>query len=282
MSSGFQQKRLNRRCLYRRAKRVLRRELLGRWAGSRSGLESRIRDFLRGRDRGYLLRVVRRQVSVTAVACSLLLGISGHAEVPIELLDVAVGTGGFVINGIDIDDFSGGSVSGAGDVNGDGLDDLIIGASGADPGGVSRVGASYIVFGNASGSVVELTDIVMDGNLGGFVINGIDGYDFSGKSVSGAGDINGDGLDDIIIGAYFADHDGISVAGESYVVFGRASGALIELSEIDLDNNSGSFIIKGIEVGDWSGFSVSGAGDVNGDGLDDVIVGAPLGVVRPR
>ena len=58
----------------------------------------------------------------------------------------------------------------------------------------------------------------------GFVLNGVDAFDYSGFSVSGAGDVNGDGLDDIIIGAIIADPGGRNNAGESYVVFGSADG----------------------------------------------------------
>ena len=126
--------------------------------------------------------------------------------------------GGFVINGVDVNDNSGFSVSAAGDVNGDGLDDVIIGAYLADPNGNSTSGSSYVVFGTESTDAIELSTLEIEGG-GGFVINGVDGNDFSGYSVSGAGDINGDGLDDVIIGAYQADPNGNN-SGSSYVVFG--------------------------------------------------------------
>ena len=109
-------------------------------------------------------------------------------------------------------------MSGAGDINGDGIDDLIIGADQADPNG-DFSGESYVVFGSTAGfsSSLELSSL---NGANGFVINGIDGRDFSGGSVSGAGDINGDGVDDLIIGASGADPNG-DYSGESYVVFGN-------------------------------------------------------------
>jgi len=177
-----------------------------------------------------------------------------------------LGSGGFRIDGIDGVDVSGRSVSGAGDVNGDGLDDVIIGADGADPDDNSRAGESYVVFGKVDSATIDLGAL----GSGGFRIDGIDAADYSGHSVSGAGDVNGDGLDDVIVGAKFADPDGKSEAGESYVVFGKAGTASIDLGAL----GTGGFRIDGINADDYSGFSVSGAGDVNGDGLDDVIVGA--------
>jgi hypothetical protein len=188
----------------------------------------------------------------------------------VDLIDVAAGSGGFVINGIDPADYSGDSVSGAGDVNGDGLADVIVGAMFADPAGRMQAGESYVVFGKVEGTAVELSDVAA--GIGGFVINGIDRSDYSGTSVSGAGDMNEDGLADLIVGSRSADPGGNSEAGESHVVFGKASGTAVDLSGVAAGN--GGFVINGIDPGDYSGFSVSGAGDVNGDGLADVVVGA--------
>ena len=190
-------------------------------------------------------------------------------------LDVSTldGTNGFVINGATNNDDTGYSVSSAGDVNGDGIDDLIIGAPRADLVGFSgSEGESYVVFGNNAGFSGTLNLSSLDGS-NGFVISGIDAGDFSGRSVSGAGDVNGDGIDDIIIGARFADPNDEASAGESYIVFGSNSGFNSSLSLSSLDGSNG-FILNGIDAGDFLGSSVSDAGDINGDGIDDIIIGA--------
>ncbi|MEP3889307.1 MAG: hypothetical protein ABJN69_02500 [Hellea sp.] len=190
------------------------------------------------------------------------------------------GSNGFVINGIAASDQSGYSVSAAGDVNGDGIDDILIGAFQADPNGNSRAGESYVVFGqddSVTPFAANLNLSALDGS-NGFVINGIDANDRSGISVSAAGDVNGDGIDDILIGAYIAAPNGNSGAGESYVVFGQDDSvtpfaASLNLSALDGTNG---FVINGIDANDQSGISVSGAGDVNGDGIDDILIGASL------
>ena len=186
------------------------------------------------------------------------------------------GANGFTLTGTDPDDRSGRSVSSAGDVNGDGYDDLIIGAHRADPNGASS-GEVYVVYGGASapGTDGVLALSALDGT-NGFTLTGIDPDDESGRSVSSAGDVNGDGYDDLIIGARFADPDGKSDAGETYVVYGSASApgtdGVLALSALDGTNG---FSLTGIGMGDRSGVSVSSAGDVNGDGYDDLIIGAP-------
>lgn len=180
----------------------------------------------------------------------------------ILLGEIATGNGGFVINGQATNDNSGSSVAYAGDVNGDGFADVIIGASLAN----GTAGNSYVVFGKANTSTVNLSTVVS--GTGGFVINGQAG-DGSGYSVATAGDFNGDGLTDMIISAPNA-NDG---AGRSYVVFGKTNTTGVNLSTIA--TGSGGFVITGENTRDNSGWSVSAAGDVNGDGLADLIIGAP-------
>ncbi|TXI19918.1 MAG: hypothetical protein E6Q62_02965, partial [Nitrosomonas sp.] len=132
-------------------------------------------------------------------------------------------------------------VSDAGDVNGDGFDDLLVGA----PGALEGSGSSYVVFGKAAGFNAVLDLSTLDSNSG-FRVDGIAAYGVMGESVSTAGDVNGDGFDDIIVGAHRADPNGIDDAGSSYVVFGRSEftgGNVIE-------GTLGDDILKGTQAAD--------------------------------
>jgi VCBS repeat-containing protein len=188
----------------------------------------------------------------------------------INLSAVAAGTGGYVIKGSGVSDYSGTSVSNAGDVNGDGIADLIVGAPYAEVStSFPYSGRSYVVFGQTGTTAVDLSKVA--NGTGGFVINGVATYDYTGTSVSSAGDVNGDGFADLIVGGY-----GSGTAGIGYVVFGKATTTAVTLPAAGSNwSGTGGFLIKGASSTDDAGYSVSNAGDVNGDGLADLLVGAP-------
>ncbi|MFN9090137.1 MAG: hypothetical protein ACK5V0_01160 [Alphaproteobacteria bacterium] len=190
-------------------------------------------------------------------------------ELKLATLD---GISGFQISGGAEGDFSGVSVSSAGDVNGDGFDDLIVGAPTAAPNG-SYSGAGYVIFGKSGGFVPELNLSMLDGT-DGFRVNASGFKERFGNSVASAGDVNGDGFDDLIVGAPWTDTNG-NYSGAAYVIFGRSGGFGATLDVSTLDGTNG-FQIFGEFEGSWFGWSVASAGDVNGDGFDDLIIGAPI------
>jgi hypothetical protein len=190
-----------------------------------------------------------------------------------------LGTSGYRIDGAFAGDRAGTAVAGAGDINGDGLADLAIGA----PAGPARAGHVYVVFGAPGSGNLTL------GALGtrGFAITGpvlpalpLDNAERSfGSSLAGPGtgiwqpraDVNDDGFDDLVIGSSIEDASGRPGAGVAYVVFGKADVAPIDVTAL----GSNGFVIGGGAAGDAAGAASSVVGDVNGDDYADVVVAAP-------
>ena len=179
------------------------------------------------------------------------------------------GANGFELGGAAVNDESGYSVSIAGDINGDGIQDIIIGAPDASPGGLIVAGKTYVVFGNDNwSSPISLSTL---NGANGFALDGETANDQSGYSVSTAGDVNDDGIQDIIIGAPDASPIGSLYGGKSYVIFGKTNWTSpFLLSSL---NGINGFQLDGVAY-EQNGVSVSTAGDVNGDGIQDIIVGA--------
>jgi hypothetical protein len=138
------------------------------------------------------------------------------------------------------------SVRGAGDVDGDGFDDLIAGAYGDDTRGANA--GAVQVFSGRDGSLL-------------YRIQGDAAGDRFGAFVAAAGDVDGDGFADLLVGAPRADANGVD-SGLARVYSGRTGSVLHDLS--------------GDAAGDQFGTGVAGLGDVDGDGHDDFAVGAPL------
>jgi len=132
-----------------------------------------------------------------------------------------------------------------------------------------EIGRAYVVFGKADTGAVALSEVAA--GKGGFLLTGEARYDLTGASVSGGVDMNGDGLDDVMVGAPGSDIDGHS-SGRTYVVYGRADTEAVDLA--DVAAGRGGFVLDGVRSSDYSAGSVSGAADVNGDGVPDVVIGA--------
>jgi hypothetical protein len=184
-----------------------------------------------------------------------------------SVYDLDTWNGNIRIMGDDAYDRSGSSVS-SGDINGDGIGDIIIGAYQADPEGGPGAGEVYVIYGRldaAAECVVDLNSVPAD-----ITICGDDSYDHSGYAVA-SGDINGNGVDDIILGAYGSAPAGGGDAGEVHVIYG--SGSFPVDHTIDLNAGSSDISIYGDDVLDLCGESVW-SGDVNGDGVDDILIGA--------
>ena len=214
------------------------------------------------------------------------------------------GTKGFQLTGAGAGDQLGSYGITTGDINGDGIQDIIVGAYNATVSGTASVGAAYVIFGTPNiagvpsmrdGTAWGTSQALSSGAHG--AINGTNGFAITQSAALtntlfgwhvASQDINGDGIQDVILSNYMASPAGRANSGEAWVIFGGAgawpasvpvatgsnngSGTISLLGSTGINGSNGLFI-EGPSAGAYAGYGLA-AGDVNGDGLADVVIGA--------
>ena len=208
----------------------------------------------------------------------------------IEAENISGGASSYQINGSGAGDLVGRGVAFVGDVTGDGIEDFLIGAPGADPNGAADAGEAYLISG-ADLPALDAADGVVDGIIEianvaatgtSYQFNGETAGDNAGWSVSEVGDVDGDGLADLLIGAPFSDAGGADsgavyfISGGDLAALDAADGTVDGIIGLEHVAASGaaSYQINGIDPGDWAGLSIDGNGDPTNDTVNDLLIGA--------
>ncbi len=159
--------------------------------------------------------------------------------------------------GIVVADYVGSAAAGGGDLDGDGVDDLVLGSYGWDNGATPSVGKTYVFYGPIdAGDTLATADATLTGTQSA---------ESAGTALAIVGDTDGDGADDLLVGAHLYNHGSVTDVGNVYLVPGGSTGSLVSQS---------STTFQGEVASDFLGYALDGAGDVDGDGTPDILLGA--------
>jgi len=179
---------------------------------------------------------------------------------------------GFRVLGANEGDNLGITVNIGGDINGDQIDDLVIAAPYYDANGFADNGAVFVIYGNTATQSSDIDLANLQSSQGFKIIGGGNEDNLGASSISSIGDINGDGIDDIIIGALGVSSNTLQYSGAYYVIYGRSTGFPETIDVNALPPEQGFKIITSDEYEYSFGYAVSSNGDVNGDGINDIII----------
>jgi hypothetical protein len=177
-----------------------------------------------------------------------------------------------------------GTSLGSGDFNGDGIIDFVFGAALSGSGSYAFGGAAYVYYGKSDGYTKDINLENFTTGSEGFIVYGSKTGSLCGRAVGNAGDVNGDGIDDVYITAPAEDAfigDLIELAGLALIVYGTSTPFVDDIGLTTVNSNPDNYGTVGFLIGGSSreehlGWDLSAAGDINNDGIVDMIIGAPF------
>jgi hypothetical protein len=220
----------------------------------------------------YYLNATARSISRTnsTITRNILVSPNGNGLNTLRSIKISDGLAGFNPINLTSYDWFGSAVANIGDLDGDGVQDLAVGAM-YDEVSNSSEGAIYILFLNSSGGVKS--HVKISTGLAGFNPDGLESDDAFGASIANMGDIDGDGVVDLAVGAIRDEGTGVtrSYSGAVYILFLNSSGGV--KSNVKLANGYGGLSSTAVSYADQFGISVANIGDFDGDGFVDLGVG---------